>query len=230
MPVGVKRKRVEADARSEDDFSEFEDSDVEEMLQPVSGSSKKQRADRDSGAGEHEYVNNVKGLQRAIETVAVDVPWIERLEVVSAEPFTADFRDDLKTELALYVEHTRVFVSHAQCIHAYSYLNCDSLCVCSYGQALAAVTAARSELERLGTPHRRPDDYFAQMLKSDEHMQKVGFVSMSRCVTLCLHACLHNLMRARVRVCADQGSVVAGAEEDQCSGSTEEIQGEWQVC
>ena len=35
------------------------------------------------------------------------------------------------------------------------------------------MTAARSELERLGVAHRRPDDFFAEMLKSDEHMQKI---------------------------------------------------------
>ena len=44
---------------------------------------------------------------------------------------------------------------------------------CSYGQALAAVSAARGELGRLGVAHRRPDDYFAEMLKSDGHMQKI---------------------------------------------------------
>lgn len=50
---------------------------------------------------------------------------------------------------------------------------CSPPLSCSYGQALAAVLAARGELERLGVPHRRPDDYFAEMIKSDEHMQKV---------------------------------------------------------
>ena len=45
--------------------------------------------------------------------------------------------------------------------------------VFNYGQALSAVTAARGELDRLGVPHRRPDDYFAEMLKSDDHMARV---------------------------------------------------------
>jgi rRNA-processing protein EBP2 len=43
----------------------------------------------------------------------------------------------------------------------------------SYGQALAAVSAARSEFERQKVPHRRPDDFFAEMLKSDAHMADV---------------------------------------------------------
>lgn len=33
--------------------------------------------------------------------------------------------------------------------------------------------AARGELDRLGVPHRRPTDYFAEMLKSDDHMKRV---------------------------------------------------------
>ena len=33
--------------------------------------------------------------------------------------------------------------------------------------------AAQSRFERMGVPHVRPDDYFAEMLKSDKHMSKV---------------------------------------------------------
>ena len=43
----------------------------------------------------------------------------------------------------------------------------------SYKQAFAAVITARAELERRGVPHLRPDDYFAEMLKSDAHMLRV---------------------------------------------------------
>lgn len=45
--------------------------------------------------------------------------------------------------------------------------------ICSYNQALAAVKAARTEWERVGHSHYRPDDYFAEMLKTDGHMAKV---------------------------------------------------------
>jgi len=44
--------------------------------------------------------------------------------------------------------------------------------VCSYSQSLAAISAARAELERLSVPHRRPTDYLAEMLKSDGHMKR----------------------------------------------------------
>ena len=43
----------------------------------------------------------------------------------------------------------------------------------SYNQALSAVKVAQKRFERLGVPHVRPDDYFAEMVKSDKHMMKV---------------------------------------------------------
>lgn len=40
-------------------------------------------------------------------------------------------------------------------------------------QAQAAVLEGIPRLHNLGVKTKRPDDYFAQMAKSDEHMQKV---------------------------------------------------------
>lgn len=40
-------------------------------------------------------------------------------------------------------------------------------------QAQAAVLESFPRLKSLGVLTKRPDDYFAQMAKSDEHMQKV---------------------------------------------------------
>ena len=40
-------------------------------------------------------------------------------------------------------------------------------------RALSAVTAARSQLAAMGVPTRRPDDYYAEMVKNDGHMRKV---------------------------------------------------------
>jgi len=50
---------------------------------------------------------------------------------------------------------------------------CTTTHLYSYNQSLAAVKAARTEWERLGHSHYRPDDYFAEMLKTDGHMSKV---------------------------------------------------------
>ena len=43
----------------------------------------------------------------------------------------------------------------------------------SYHQARAAATIGLRKLEELGVPTERPDDYFAEMIKGDDHMRKV---------------------------------------------------------
>lgn len=45
--------------------------------------------------------------------------------------------------------------------------------MCSYRQAQAAVVKGIERLHKLGIPTKRPEDYFAEMAKSDEHMKKV---------------------------------------------------------
>ena len=45
--------------------------------------------------------------------------------------------------------------------------------VYSYCQAQVAAKEALSKLRNLGIPTERPEDYFAEMVKSDNHMQKV---------------------------------------------------------
>ena len=43
-----------------------------------------------------------------------------------------------------------------------------------YRQAQAAVLEGLARLKSMKVPTKRPDDYFAQMAKTDEHMQKVS--------------------------------------------------------
>jgi rRNA-processing protein EBP2 len=47
------------------------------------------------------------------------------------------------------------------------------LLLCSYKQALDAVNVGRAKLAAFGIPIERPEDYFAEMVKTDEHMRKV---------------------------------------------------------
>jgi len=51
------------------------------------------------------------------------------------------------------------------------------MCVCafcaSHRQAQAAVLEGIPRLHKLNILTKRPDDYFAEMVKSDEHMKKV---------------------------------------------------------
>ncbi len=43
-----------------------------------------------------------------------------------------------------------------------------------YRQAQAAVLVALPRLKASNVPTKRPEDYFAQMAKTDQHMQKVS--------------------------------------------------------
>ena len=45
--------------------------------------------------------------------------------------------------------------------------------LCSYHQAQASVLSGLHKLEGLGVPTSRPDDYYAEMVKTDDHMRKV---------------------------------------------------------
>ena len=43
-----------------------------------------------------------------------------------------------------------------------------------YRQAQATVLEVLPRLKSMGVPTKRPEDYFAQMAKSDDHMNKVS--------------------------------------------------------
>jgi rRNA-processing protein EBP2 len=72
-----------------------------------------------------------------------NLPWVELLDL-SARPFEVrNPEDDLSRETLFY------------------------------SVTLEAVKAGRLKLEELKVPHRRPADYFAEMVKTDDHMKKI---------------------------------------------------------
>ena len=46
--------------------------------------------------------------------------------------------------------------------------------ISSYRQAQATVLQGVSKLHHLGVKTKRPEDYFAEMAKTDDHMKKVS--------------------------------------------------------
>lgn len=94
-------------------------------------------------------INNIAALKESL--VRIQLPWekhsfIEHQSVISAENTDAgikDIYDDTERELAFYK------------------------------QGLDAVKQGRSTLLKLKVPFSRPLDYFAEMVKSDEHMDKL---------------------------------------------------------
>jgi rRNA-processing protein EBP2 len=92
------------------------------------------------------YINRTDALESRLFDIQQDLDWIETLVVTAKESTFAskeDISDDLKRELKFYE------------------------------QALNAAKDAKVKIENAGLVFTRPSDYFAEMVKSDDHMKKV---------------------------------------------------------
>ncbi|KAL5482909.1 EBP2_2 [Sanghuangporus weigelae] len=89
--------------------------------------------------------NNKISLERIRDTIKLDpsLPWTETLAVTYPETINVDVDDDLNRELAFYK------------------------------QALHGATTARTLAAQHSLPFTRPADYFAEMVKSDAHMERI---------------------------------------------------------
>jgi len=63
---------------------------------------------------------------------------------------------------------------------------------CSHRQAQAAVLEGLKRLHSLKVPTRRPNDYFAEMAKSDVHMKRVNCETAM--FSLCIFSCTASLL------------------------------------
>ncbi|KAL8710081.1 MAG: hypothetical protein Q9220_005353 [cf. Caloplaca sp. 1 TL-2023] len=92
-------------------------------------------------------INNIAALTKAYRSITLPIAQLafsEHQIVTSAEPISIqDVDDDLNRELAF----------HRQCLHA--------------------AKEAKLMLKKEGVAFSRPADYFAEMVKSDEHMGKI---------------------------------------------------------
>jgi hypothetical protein len=92
-------------------------------------------------------INNTVALTAALKRISLPLSTLafsEHQSITSSTPTTIpDVSDDLNRELAFYA------------------------------QSLAAVQEARALLKAEGVPFTRPTDYFAEMVKADEHMEKI---------------------------------------------------------
>ncbi|XP_021365970.1 probable rRNA-processing protein EBP2 [Mizuhopecten yessoensis] len=98
------------------------------------------------------FTNHVEGLKAKLAELKNGLGWLERLDLTNepapAQPGTdmvgdEDIHDDFKRELTFY------------------------------RQAQATVLQGIQQLQKLGVKTKRPEDYFAQMAKSDDHMKMV---------------------------------------------------------
>jgi rRNA-processing protein EBP2 len=130
---------------NEEDEDEEEEEEEEEEDIPLSDLSEDER--EDVVPHQRLTINNSAAINASIKRISFitsKTPFSEHNSLVSKEPIEVpDPNDDLNRELAFYK-------------------------VCQ-----AAATEARSLLKKEGIPFTRPGDYFAEMVKTDEHMSKI---------------------------------------------------------
>ncbi|KAK9298784.1 hypothetical protein QLX08_007993 [Tetragonisca angustula] len=122
-----------------------------------------------------EHKNCVNLMKNKLKKFKLDLPWIERLDMVNALA-------PLAPELALQMQEQEVRrakqLQGNKKLPQYNpaddpVLNDFRRETMFHRQAQGAVMDAIVRLKKLGVSTIRPDDYFAEMAKSDTHMQKV---------------------------------------------------------
>ncbi|XP_075472169.1 putative rRNA-processing protein EBP2 [Ascaphus truei] len=109
--------------------------------------------------GKKKPFNNVAGLRQSLEDLKKDLPWLERLDVTAAPVSQAEGQNG---ETVQNMQNSN--------INAEDDFQRE---MCFYRQAQAAVLFALPRLHQMKVATKRPDDYFAEMAKTDQQMQKV---------------------------------------------------------
>eukprot|EP00088_Acartia_fossae_P070213 TRINITY_DN933_c0_g1_i4.p1 TRINITY_DN933_c0_g1~~TRINITY_DN933_c0_g1_i4.p1 ORF type:complete len:347 (-),score=133.04 TRINITY_DN933_c0_g1_i4:102-1142(-) len=117
--------------------------------------------------------NNVALMEQKLADLTRKLPWVERLDMMN-DPAP------IAPELA-YKEEEHSRLRQKQLVNSKSKNSIDEDVIHNdfkremlfYRQAQSAVLEGIKRLQSMSVPTRRPDDYFAEMVKSDEHMQKI---------------------------------------------------------
>ncbi|XP_042372624.1 probable rRNA-processing protein EBP2 [Plectropomus leopardus] len=104
-------------------------------------------------------VNNVEGLKQCLADFRKDLPWVERLDMTN-----------LPAEDVLSQAEGKVPSAKNGDVNADDDFQREMF---FYRQAQATVLEALPLLSKHGIATKRPDDYFAEMAKSDQQMQKI---------------------------------------------------------
>ncbi|KAJ8732495.1 hypothetical protein PYW07_015094 [Mythimna separata] len=124
---------------------------------------------------EKKYVNNVADLKMKLKEIQLKLPWIETLDLVTT---VAPMAPDVALQMQETAQRRKNLKENSKGQQNYDptqdpVLNEFKRENLLHRQAQAAVIEGIKQLKELGVPTRRPDDYFAEMAKSDDHMQKV---------------------------------------------------------
>lgn len=115
------------------------------------------------------------GLKKKLDEFRLNLPWIERLDLVND---LAALAPEQHLQMEKYEQkRANLFAGNAK-IKSFAseedpVLNDFRREMTFHRQAQAAVVDGMVRLHELNIPTKRPDDYFAEMAKTDEHMQKI---------------------------------------------------------
>uniref|UniRef100_A0A0A1WDX1 Probable rRNA-processing protein EBP2 homolog n=1 Tax=Zeugodacus cucurbitae TaxID=28588 RepID=A0A0A1WDX1_ZEUCU len=168
----MKRKaRLEAETDSE---SYSDDNSDEELQEAFARGELKPGLNIEFSAGK-EKVNNIPKLLAKTDEIKLDLTWVERMDMVND---LAPVAPELVIQLEKHEQkRANMFKGNAKIPYVQPeedpVLNDFKREMLFHRQAQAAVLEGIKRLHAAGVVTRRPDDYFAEMAKSDEHMQKV---------------------------------------------------------
>jgi rRNA-processing protein EBP2 len=124
---------------------------------------------------EKTLANNIPKMKEKLDEMILELPWVERLDM------TNDLAP-IAPELAIQMErHEQKRENQFKGNKKIPYvapendpvLNDFKREIIFYRQAQTAIKDGIKKLIELGIPTKRPDDYFAEMAKTDDHMQKI---------------------------------------------------------
>lgn len=124
---------------------DFTESEAESDSEFESDSEDEEEGDIKLAEPSKTAIFNREGLIEKLQDISwpENVDWIHRLSINVEQENEVDVNDDLTRELAFYT------------------------------QALEGTREAFGKLESMGLPFLRPPDYYAEMVKTDSHMEKV---------------------------------------------------------
>ncbi|XP_039749283.1 probable rRNA-processing protein EBP2 homolog [Pararge aegeria] len=128
------------------------------------------------------YVNNVADLRAKLKEFELKLPWLETVDLVTT---VAPMAPDIALQMQQTAQRRKNVVENTKGNKLYDptedpVLNEFKRENLIHRQAQAAVVDGIKRLQELNIPTKRPDDYFAEMAKSDDHMQKVRKNLMSK--------------------------------------------------
>ncbi|XP_067219861.1 probable rRNA-processing protein EBP2 [Chanodichthys erythropterus] len=105
-------------------------------------------------------INNVEGLKKCLAEFKKSLPWAERLDLTNQPAVDIIAKAEGKQQPSEGNENINAEDDFQREMYFYR-------------QAQATVLLALPKLHKLKIPTKRPEDYFAEMAKTDQHMQKI---------------------------------------------------------